>query len=215
MTLLPQCLLGSLLLFTLLLTWRPHRALSPKHAVEFSHCHLESHPSFSKVHPFPEPVCKSQRLGHPRKDLQPSLLPPSPTLHFLNLMGPRTCPCTPGSSGAALRPGSKWWLTGLGLAVFLVKLCQERLNGEDLNRDGCTPPKAMSTHDQSRPQASLVKNTRGAAWLDWQANFPAMAGSLGLRLGAGQPALWFLSLFKHFADSRDQGRDSVQRLWID
>lgn len=108
MTLLSQCLLGSLLLFILLLTRHPHRALSPKNAVEFSHCHLESHPSFSKVYPFPEPVCKSQRLGRPIKALQPRLLPSSPTFHFLNLRGPRMCPCTPGSLGAALRPGSKW-----------------------------------------------------------------------------------------------------------
>lgn len=169
MTLLSQCLLGSLLLFTLLLTRHSHRALSPKNAVEFSHCHLESHPSFSKVYPFPEPVCKSQRLGRPIKALQPRLLPSSPTLRFLNLRGPRT----PGSLGAALRPGSKWWLTGLGLAVFLVKLCQERLNGEDSKRDGCAPPKAMSTHDQSRPQGQLSEKHQRGCLIELTGQFPS------------------------------------------
>lgn len=36
-----------------------------------------------------------------------------------------TCPCTPRSQGAILTLRSKWWLTGLGFAAFLVKLCQE------------------------------------------------------------------------------------------
>ena len=46
-------------------------------------------------------------------------------------------------------------MTGLGFAVFLVKLCQEGLNDEGWKRDGWTPPEAVSTHDQSHSQGQL------------------------------------------------------------
>lgn len=61
-------------------------------------------------------------------------------------------------------------------------------------------------------RASLVKNTsqRGRV-IELTGQFPVRESSLGLWLGAGQLALWFFfSHLKHFAESRAQGRDSVQ-----
>lgn len=44
------------------------------------------------------------------------------------------CPCAPVSQSALLTRGAQT-LTGLGFAAFLVKLCQERLNGEGWKGD--------------------------------------------------------------------------------
>lgn len=88
-----------------------------------------------------------------------------------------TCPCTPRSQGAILTLRSKWWLTGLGFAAFLVKLCQEQLNGEGWRRDDA-PLWRVCLYATG---VSLVKNTsqRGRV-IELTANSPAKAGSLGL-----------------------------------
>lgn len=126
---------------------------------------LREPPILSRDRPIPRACLQGPETG---RRIDPSaspgvwdniLLPSLPAPHSVNLRCPGTRPCVPSSSGAALRLGSKWWLTGLGFAVFLLKLSEERLNGKDSKRDGCTPPEVMSAHDQSRPQASLVKTT--------------------------------------------------------
>lgn len=107
----------------------------------------------------------------------------------------------------------------MGSAVFLFKLCEERLNGEGSKGDGCTPPEAMSTHDRSRPRghgASLVKNTsqRGRV-IELTDQFPSH-GRQPWAMAGGRAAGPLVSFhLKHFAESLDQGRDSVQCLWMD
>lgn len=107
----------------------------------------------------------------------------------------------------------------MGSAVFLFKLCEERLNGEGSKGDGCTPPEAVSTHDRSRPRghgASSVKNTsqRGRV-IELTDQFPSH-GRQPWATAGGRAAGPLVSFhLKHFAESLDQGRDSVQCLWMD
>lgn len=79
-------------------------------------------------------------------------------------------------------------MTGLGFAVFLIKLCQKRLNGEAWRAHGSSLSDAVSTHGPTRAvhRASLVKNSsQRDCVIELTANSLARAGSLGLWRGQG------------------------------
>lgn len=146
--------LGPLLIFTLTYRWLP-QGLSVLNRVWFSHCHLENCLSFSKTDAIPralwrDPSPETKTPFSTSSCFEASFLfPPLPPLDFLNPEYLGMCPHTLISAGATLTLKSRWRLAGLGFTSFLLKPCQEWLNGEARKWEECPPPKAVSTHDQS------------------------------------------------------------------